>query len=131
MKPTASTMKILNHWVKKLKKTLECRKPSHTNGSELMMWKWLSYKNQSVDPILQNPRAIPHKQKKKSPAWYGSTKIKHRANALTQNENCWRYHETLFPALKNYGHKSGMLPIQKHILRSYGVPKYQEVPKFW
>lgn len=52
MKLTASTMKILNHWEKKLKKTLECRTPPHTSGSELIMWKWLSYKNQSVDPIL-------------------------------------------------------------------------------
>lgn len=46
----ASAMTVLSHWEKKLK--WERGKPSHTNGSELIMWKWLSYKNQPVDPIL-------------------------------------------------------------------------------
>jgi hypothetical protein len=44
-----STMKTINHWGKKLKKTSEDEKLSHAHGlTELMSQKWLYYQKQST-----------------------------------------------------------------------------------
>lgn len=132
MKPKTSTMKNLNHWKKKLKKTLDGRKTSHSHGSKLIMWKWIAYKNRSVNPILFNILGLCFTNIEKTVSkltW--KHKAKCRANNPEQNECCGSYHQTLFPTLKSHGDKYGMILTQKHTLGSYRVLRYLQVPKFW